>query len=59
MCVVEAMPNYIISSTHPSSLVVLDGDNARSLALLVIIKEIKLVIANSEVCLIKGRYRYL
>jgi len=28
MCVVEAMPNYVISSVHTSSLVLLDSDNA-------------------------------
>jgi len=27
MCMVEAMPNYIISSTHTSSLVLLDNNN--------------------------------
>jgi len=28
MCMVEAMSNYVISSIHTSSLVLLDGGNA-------------------------------
>jgi len=28
MCMVDAMPNYVISSMHTSSLVLLDSGNA-------------------------------
>jgi len=28
MCTVEVMPNYVISSAHTLSLILLDGDNA-------------------------------
>ena len=55
MCMVEAILNYVISSAYASSLVLLDGAvMPQSLSLSVVNERIRIVIENSEKCLIEG-----
>ena len=58
MCIFEAIPDYVISSTHTSNLVLLGNITPLSSSLLVLIQGSIKENAHSGTCLIRGHHKF-